>query len=410
MDFTFDDRTEQLRRALLSFMDEHVYPAETQFADHAVDVDWERPAVMARLKSEARRRGLWNLFLPDPEHGRGLTNVQYAPLAEITGRSPAIAPEALNCAPPDTGNIELLATFGTDEQKKRWLDPLLAGEIRSAYCMTEPDVSSSDPGNLGTRISPDGDEYVINGRKWWSTGALSSDCRLLVVMGVSSPQAEPRSRHSIVLVPADTPGVRLVRGLHMFGYTHSASGGHGEIEFTDVRVPKANLLGDEGTGATMAQARLGPGRIHHCMRMVGMAERGLGLMCRRALDRQTFGRTLAERGVIQEWIAEARVRIDQVRLLVLHAASVIDRVGAKAARTEVSAIKVAAPAVTEWVLDKAIQVHGAAGLSQDTPLAELWVQARTMRFIDGPDEVHRMVVARRELARYRHRWSEGKLS
>lgn len=401
MDFMFDDRTEQLRQALLSFMDEYVYPAEEQFADDAVDVEWERPAAMARLKEEARRRGLWNLFLPDAEHGQGLSNFQYAPLAEITGRSPAIAPEALNCAPPDTGNMELLAMFGTEEQKKRWLEPLLAGEIRSAYCMTEPDVSSSDPANLGTSITREGDEYVINGSKWWSTGALSSDCQLLVVMGVSDPRAEARSRYSIVLVPADTPGVRRVRGLRTFGYTHSASGGHGEIEFVDVRVPKDHRLGDEGAGTALAQARLGPGRIHHCMRMVGMAERALELLCRRALSRETFQRPLADQGVIQEWIAEARVRIDQVRLLVLRAASMIDREGSKAARTEISAIKIAAPAVTEWVLDKAVQVHGAAGLSQDTPLAELWVQARTMRFVDGPDEVHRMVVARRELARYR---------
>ncbi|MGI6873401.1 acyl-CoA dehydrogenase family protein [Amycolatopsis sp. 3B14] len=400
MDFTFDERTEKLRRELLDFMDEEIYPVEDQFADE-VAAGNRRPAVMAHLKAEAQRRGLWNLFLPDPEHGAGLTNVQYAPLAEITGRSPAIAPEALNCAPPDTGNMELLALFGTDEQKRRWLHPLLAGAIRSAYCMTEPGVSSSDPGNLTTTIERDGDEYVLRGRKWWSTGLLADECELLVVMGVSDPAAPPKSRYSIVLVPADTPGVRKVRGLRMFGYTHGASGGHGEVEFDGARVPRTALLGEEGAGTALAQARLGPGRIHHCMRMVGMAERGLELLCRRALERQTFGTGLADQGVIQEWIAEARVRIDQVRLLVLRAASLIDREGARAARTDISAIKVAAPAMTEWVLDKAIQVHGAAGLSQDTPLAELWVQARTMRFIDGPDEVHRMVVARRELARHR---------
>ena len=400
MDFRYDARTESLRADLLSFMDDEVYPVEDQFADEAAAGD-RRPAAMARLKSEAKRRGLWNLFLPDPEHGAGLTNVQYAPLAEITGRSPAVAPEALNCAPPDTGNMELLTLSGSEEQKERWLRPLLAGDIRSAYCMTEPGVSSSDPSNLETAIERDGDEYVVRGRKWWSTGLLGAECKLLVVMGVSNPGASARSRYSIVLVPADTPGVRKVRGLRMFGYSHGASGGHGEVEFDNVRVPRTALLGEEGAGTMLAQARLGPGRIHHCMRMIGMAERGLELLCARALERETFGKSLADQGTIQGWIAEARVRIDQVRLLVLRAASVIDLEGARAARTDISAIKVAAPAMTEWVLDKAIQVHGAGGMSQDTPLAELWVQARTMRFIDGPDEVHRMVVAKRELARHR---------
>lgn len=400
MDFTFDKRTEELRRELLAFMDECVYPAEPSFHD-SDGSSWERPSVMAELKAEAQRRGLWNLFLTDPRHGAGLTNVQYAPLAEITGRSPAIAPEALNCAPPDTGNMELLGMFGTPEQQARWLEPLLAGQIRSAFCMTEPGTSSSDVGNIATRIVRDGDEYVITGRKWWSTGVLSADCRLLVVFGVSDPGSDGRTRYSIALVPRDARGVNVVRGLRMFGFTHSPSGGHGEVEFRGVRVPRENILGAEGQGAALAQARLGPGRIHHCMRMIGMAERGLELLCKRVLSRHTFGRAVAEHGEVQAWIAQSRVRIDQVRLLVLRAAEMIDHHGAKAARGEVSAIKVAAPEVTEWVLDKAIQVHGAEGLSDDTPLAELWVQARTMRFVDGPDEVHRMVVARRELARYR---------
>ncbi|MFD2469039.1 acyl-CoA dehydrogenase family protein [Amycolatopsis silviterrae] len=400
MDFRYDARTEALRAELLAFMADEVYPVEHQFADERAETG-SRPAAMARLKSEARRRGLWNLFLPDSEYGAGLTNVQYAPLAEITGWSPAVAPEALNCAPPDTGNMELLALFGTEEQRERWLFPLLEGKIRSAYCMTEPGVSSSDPANLGTAIVRDGDDFVVRGRKWWSTGLLGEECALLVVMGVSDPDAPPKSRYSIVLVPADAPGVRKVRGLRMFGFTHGASGGHGEVEFDDVRIPRSALLGEEGAGTKLAQARLGPGRIHHCMRMIGMAERALELLCSRALRREAFGKRLADQGTTQDRIAEARVRIDQVRLLVLRAASVIDSEGARAARTDISAIKVAAPAVTEWVLDKAIQVYGAEGMSQDTPLAELWVQARTMRFIDGPDEVHRMVVARRELARHR---------
>ncbi|MFF3569150.1 acyl-CoA dehydrogenase family protein [Nocardia jiangxiensis] len=398
MDFVPDARTESLRADLLAYMDECVYPVERQFHDTS-DGTWHRPAVMAELQAEAKRRGLWNLFLPDSEHGAGLSVTQYAPLAEVTGWSPAIAPEALNCAPPDTGNMELLSMFATPEQQARWLTPLLDGEIRSAFCMTEPEVSSSDPGNLTTRIERDGDEYVITGRKWWSTGALSEDCRVLIVVGVSDPGAPPRDRYTMVLVPRETAGIEFVRGLSMFGFTHSASGGHAEIAFREVRVPRESLLGVEGQGQALAQARLGPGRIHHCMRLIGMAERALSLMCERALSRQTFGHALADHGAVRDWIAESRVRIDQVRLLVLRAADLIDRV--RAVREEVSAIKVAAPAVTEWVMDKAIQVYGAAGLSQDTPLAELWVQARTMRFIDGPDEVHRMVVARRELARYR---------
>ena len=405
MEFADDPRTAELRETLLEFMDAYVYPAEQAFDDAGPDAvpvsGWERPAVMAQLKAEARRRGLWNLFLPDAEHGAGLSVLQYAPLAEITGRSPLVAPEALNCSAPDTGNMELLHMFGTEEQKKEWLEPLLDGAIRSAYCMTEPGVASSDASNIATSITEDGDSYVIKGRKWWSTGVMSDDCALLLVLGVTDPGAAPRDRESVVLVRRDTPGVTVVRGLSVFGYRDASHGGHGEVVFDDVRVPRANVLGRIGGGAAMAQARLGPGRIHHCMRLIGMAERAFDLMCERALSRTSFGRPLADRDTVQEWIADARIRIDATRLLVLRAAWLIDTVGPKAARSEISAIKVAAPLAAEWVIDKAIQTHGGGGLSQDFPLAMLFSQARGLRFADGPDEVHRMVVARRELARYR---------
>ncbi|HYN75433.1 MAG TPA: acyl-CoA dehydrogenase family protein [Candidatus Limnocylindria bacterium] len=403
MDFGYDARTEELRAELLSFMDSHIYPAETRPGGvvEGAPLDWERPAVMTTLRAEARARGLWNLFLPDEHHGAGLTTLQYAPLAEIMGRSPALAPEATNCAAPDTGNMELLHLFGTAEQQERWLEPLLDARIRSAFCMTEPDVASSDASNIATSIRRDGDDYVLDGRKWWSTGIMSPDCALLVVLGVSDPDASPRGRFSIVLVPRDTPGVRVVRGLSVFGYTDADHGGHGEVVFDGVRVPASNVLGEEGAGGLLTQARLGPGRIHHCMRLIGMAERAFELMCRRADERATFGRPLADHGTVMGWIADARVRIDQLRLLVLRAAWLIDEQGARAARTEISAIKIAAPQTVEWVIDKAIQVHGAAGVSQDTPLAGLWTHARGLRFADGPDEVHRMVLARHELKRLR---------
>jgi acyl-CoA dehydrogenase len=399
MDFTYDARTEELRAELAAFLRDHVLPAEHHFHDPRPDGDpWGRPAVMAELRAEARRRGLWNLFLPHSPLGAGLSNLQYAPLAELTGHSPLVAPEALNCQPPDTGNMELLAMFATAEQRERWLTPLLEGEIKSAICMTEPDVASADAANIATRARREGDHYVVDGRKWWTSGALSPDCELLVVMAVTRPEAERGHRHSILLVPKDTPGVTVHRGLSLFGYTDGASGGHAEVSFDSVRVPAANLLGRDGEGFALAQARLGPGRIHHCMRAVGMAERALGLMCDRAERRVAFGKPLAKQGVVREWIAEARVRIDQLRLLVLHAAWSIDTKGVPASRREISAIKVAAPATAEWVLDKAIQAHGAGGMSQDFPLAALWAQARALRFIDGPDEVHRMVLARLELA------------
>jgi acyl-CoA dehydrogenase len=403
MDFAYDERTEELRASLLDFMDRHVYPAEPVFAEQLAKLDdpWDKPAVIDDLKAEARRRGLWNLFLPQSPLGAGLTNLQYAPLAEITGRSPALAPEALNCAAPDTGNMEILEMFGTEDQKRQWLEPLLDGRIRSAFCMTEPDVASSDATNIATRIETDGDEYVIRGRKWWSSGALSPHCKILIVMGVTNPDADRHYRQSMVLVPKDTPGVNVVRGIHVFGYTDGHHGGHAEVVFDDVRVPRSNLLGEEGGGFAIAQARLGPGRIHHCMRLVGMAERAFDLMCQRALSRVAFGRSLADQGVVQEWIADSRVRIEQLRLLVLKTAWLIDTVGARDARVEISAIKVAAPLTAEWVIDKAIQTHGGGGVSQDFPLAALWAGARTLRLADGPDEVHRMALARRELARYR---------
>ena len=403
MDFGFDDRTQELHDALTDFMTECVYPAEPVYAAQvaAPEDPWSRPPVMAELKAQARSRGLWNLFLPDARYGAGLTNLQYAPLAELTGRSPQLAPEALNCAAPDTGNMELLAEFGSDAQRKTWLEPLLEGELRSAFCMTEPEVASSDATNIATRFVRDGDDYVINGRKWWSSGAMDPVCGLFSVMGKSDPDAERHRQQSMVLVPRDTPGVTVHRGVTVFGYTDGPHGGHAEISFTDVRVPAANLIAGEGDGFAIAQARLGPGRIHHCMRLVGMAERALELMCQRAAERMAFGRPLADQGVIQHWIAESRVRVEQARLLVLKTAWLMDTVGNKGAHTEIQAIKIATPGMTEWVIDKAIQAHGAGGLSQDHPLASLWAQARTLRFADGPDEVHKRSLARRELKPYR---------
>ena len=405
MDFAPDARTEELRERLLTFMDTHVYPAEKVFAEQvaegaAAGRAWERPPIIDELKAEARSRGLWNLFLARHPEGAGLSNLQYAPLAEITGHSPAIAPEALNCAAPDTGNMELLAEFGSAEQQQRWLRPLLDGEIRSAFCMTEPDVASSDATNIATRIERDGDEYVINGRKWWSSGAMDPRCKILIVMGKTEPAAERHRQQSMILVPRDTPGVNIERGMSLFGYTDGPHGGHAEVEFRDVRVPAANLVAGEGEGFAIAQARLGPGRIHHCMRLIGAAERAVELMCRRAMQRSAFGGPLADQGVIQDWIAEARVRLESARLLVLKTAWLMDTVGNKGAHTEIQAIKIATPAMAEWVIDKAIQTHGAGGVSQDFPLAQLWASARTLRFADGPDEVHKRSLARRELRKY----------
>jgi acyl-CoA dehydrogenase len=403
MDFGFDAATEALRDTLVAFMEERVYPAEAVFEEQIAALDnrwaWTRIPVLAELRAEARARGLWNLFLPG-EYGAGLTNLQYAPLAEITGRSPHLAPAALNCAAPDTGNMEVLAAFGSDQQRKQWLQPLLDGEIRSAFAMTEPAVASSDATNIATRIERDGDDYVINGRKWWITGALNPDAAIFIVMGKTDPAAQRHRQQSMILVPRETPGVRVVRGMQVFGYDDHEHGGHAEIEFNDVRVPAANLIGGEGDGFSIAQARLGPGRIHHCMRSIGVAERALELMCGRALDRVAFGKPLAEQGIIRGWIAESRVRIEQLRLLVLKTAWLMDTVGNKGAHTEIQAIKIATPEAVEWILDKAIQVHGAGGLSQDFPLAGAFAGIRTLRFADGPDEVHKNSLARAELKRH----------
>ncbi|MGV9264220.1 acyl-CoA dehydrogenase family protein [Kitasatospora sp. NPDC003701] len=409
MDFAYDARTEELRERLLAFMDQHVYPAEpvleAQLADPGRPA-WDVPPIVAELQAEARKQGLWNLFLPDHqdrpgEGGAGLANLQYAPLAEITGRSPQLAPPALNCAAPDTGNMELLAQFGSAEQRERWLRPLLNAEIRSAFAMTEPDVASSDATNIATRIERDGDEYVVTGRKWYITGAMNPQCRIFIVMGKTDPDAEPHRRQSMILVPRDTPGVTVRRGMKVFGYDDADHGGHADVHFDGVRVPAGHLIGTEGSGFAIAQARLGPGRIHHCMRAIGIAERAVELMCRRTLERVAFGRPLAEQGVVQDWIAESRVRIEQLRLLVLKTAWLMDTVGNRGAHTEIQAIKIATPRTVEWILDKAVQAHGAAGVSQDTPLAQLWAGNRTLRLADGPDEVHKRSLARRELRRHR---------
>jgi acyl-CoA dehydrogenase len=402
MDFAFDETTTELRERLLAFMEELVYPAEDTFREqvHAAGNRWDTPPIIEELKGVARSRGLWNLFLPAThDRGAGLTNLQYAPLAEITGRSPWMAPEALNCSAPDTGNMELLSLFGTAEQKRRWLEPLLDGRIRSAFSMTEPEVASSDATNIATRIERDGDEYVINGRKWWTSGAMSPRCELLIVMGVSDPDAERHRRQSMILVPKDTPGVEIRRSTTVFGYDDGPHGGHAEIVYNDVRVPASNLLGEEGDGFRIAQERLGPGRIHHAMRAIGMAERALEMMIERTSDRATFGRTIVDHGVVEHWIAESRIRIEQTRLLVLKTAWLMDTVGNRGARIEVSAIKVAAPELATWVIDRAIQAHGGGGVSQDFLLGELYGLARILHIADGPDEVHRMAIARREKQR-----------
>ncbi|WP_043630175.1 acyl-CoA dehydrogenase family protein [Nonomuraea candida] len=399
MDFAFDKVTEDLRERLLRFMDECVYPAEAAFEEQAETSGWSPPPLLEDLKDEARKRGLWNLFLPG-EHGAGLTNLQYAPLAEIMGRSPALAPAATNCAAPDTGNMEVLSMFGSEWQREEWLRPLLDGEIRSAFAMTEPDVASSDATNIATSIARDGDEYVINGRKWFISGAMNPNCKIFIVMGKTNPDAPKHRQQSMILVPRDTPGVHVKRGMHVFGYTDADHGGHAEIVFEDVRVPKENLIGEEGGGFAIAQARLGPGRIHHCMRLIGMAERAVELMCRRALARTAFGKPVAQQGVVQDWIAESRIRIEQARLLVLKTAWLMDTVGNQGAHTEIQAIKISTPITVEWILDKAVQVHGAGGVSQDFPLAALWAGARSLRLADGPDEVHKRSLAYRELKRW----------
>jgi acyl-CoA dehydrogenase len=399
MDFLPSARSRDLAERLTAFLEERVLPAEAVFEEQlreAGDPHAHAP-VMDELKDEARRRGLWNLFHPDPAYGPGLTYAEYAPLAEITGRS-AIAPEAVNCSAPDTGNMEVLSQFGTPEQQERWLRPLLDGEIRSAFAMTEPDVASSDARNIGLRIERDGDELVLDGRKWWTSGAMRERCRLFIVMGRTDPDAPPHRQQSMVLVPRDTPGLTVRRNLPVFGYVDNE--GHAELELRDVRVPAANLVAGEGDGFLIGQARLGPGRIHHCMRTIGAAERALELLCRRAGERETFGAPVASRANVQDWIAEARIEIEMVRLLCLKTAWLIDTVGNRDARTEIAAIKVAAPQVALRVIDRAIQVHGGAGVSDDTPLARMYAHIRTLRLADGPDEVHKMTIARHELRRH----------
>jgi acyl-CoA dehydrogenase len=402
MDFQFDARTEELRETLLDFMDSHVYPAEAAFHEQLAQLEnswaWDSAPVVQELRAEARERGLWNLFLPGAQ-GAGLTNLQYAPLAEISGRSLHLAPTAMNCSAPDTGNMEVLSQFGTDEQNKRWLEPLLAAEIRSSFAMTEPAVASSDATNIETSIERDGDEYVLNGRKWWISGAMNPNAKIFIVMGKTDPAADRHRQQSMILVERDTPGLEIHRAMTVLGYDDREHGGHAELSFTDVRVPAANLIGDEGDGFAIAQARLGPGRIHHCMRAIGVAERAVELMCARAESRVAFGKPISEQGVIRDWIAESRVRLEQLRLLVLKTAWLMDTVGNKGAHTEIQAIKIATPTTVEWILDKAIQVHGAGGLSQDFPLANMIAGIRTLRFADGPDEVHKNALARAELRR-----------
>ena len=397
MNFTLSDRSRELQERLAAFMDEYVYPAEAVYArGRATSLDPHHvPPVVEELKVEARSRGLWNLFLPGVS---GLSNVEYAPLAELMGRSPVLAAEACNCSAPDTGNMELLHMFGTGEQKRQWLDPLLEGEIRSCFAMTEPDVASSDATTIATRIERDGDDLVITGRKWWITGAADPRCRVALVLGVSDPDAGVHQRHSLVLVPLDTPGVILVRDLTVFGY-HDHQG-HCEMRFEDARVPAANLLGPAGAGFVIAQSRLGPGRVHHCMRAIGMSERALELMVRRALSRTAFGATLAAQGVVRRDIAESRITIEQLRLLVHKTAWLLDTVGHKGARIEVAAIKAVVPRAAAEIIDRAIQVHGGLGLSGDVPLAQLYAASRALRIADGPDDVHLESVARRELARH----------
>ncbi|MBS44666.1 MAG: acyl-CoA dehydrogenase [Nocardioides sp.] len=399
MDFAPDERTREYQGRLQAFMDDHVYPAEPVYRQQMQESGNpnHHPAVLEELKATAREQGLWNLFHPHPEWGPGLTNLQYAHLAEITGRSPELAPEALNCNAPDTGNMEVLTLFGTDEHKETWLKPLLAGEIASAFAMTEPAVASSDATNIEMRMVRDGDEYVLNGRKWWTSNALHQNCKVLIVMGKTDPDAAPHRQQSMMVVPLDTPGITVLRGLPVFGYQDRE--GHAEVLFEDVRVPTSALLAGEGDGFAISQARLGPGRIHHCMRSIGMAERALDLMIDRAESRTTFGQPVSQRSNVQDWIAEARIEIEMVRLLVLKTAWMMDTVGNREARTEIAAIKVAAPEMALKVIDRAIQVHGGGGVSNDFPLASFYAHQRTLRLADGPDEVHKRVVALRELRR-----------
>jgi acyl-CoA dehydrogenase len=401
MDFEYSSRTKMYLEQLQDFMAKFVYPNEQTFRDqlHAQATRWQVPPIMEELKAKARERGLWNLFLPESELGAGLTNAEYAPLCEVMGRSP-IAPEVFNCAAPDTGNMEVLVRYGTEEQKRQWLTPLLEGKIRSAFAMTEPKVASSDATNIEASIRRDGDHYVINGHKWWTSGIGDPRCKILIFMGKSDPQNPDRyKQQSMILVPRDAPGIRVVRMLTVFGYD-DAPHGHGEVLFEDVRVPASNMLLGEGRGFEIAQGRLGPGRIHHCMRQIGVAERALELMCKRSMQRVAFGKRLAESDISLERIAQARILIDQARLLVLHAAWMMDTVGNKGAKQAIAEIKVAVPLMTGQVVDWAMQLHGGGGVSQEFPLASMWAHSRTLRFADGPDEVHRRQIGRLELRKH----------
>jgi acyl-CoA dehydrogenase len=397
MNFEVSEKTKELQQRLQAFMDSHVYPNEEEFHAEIAQARWKPTRIVEELKAKVRHEGLWNLFLPQDKNGAGLTNLEYAPLCEIMGRS-HIAPEIFNCSAPDTGNMEVLARYGTAEQKEKWLKPLLAGEIRSCFAMTEPDVASSDATNISASIVADGDSYVIKGRKWWSSGAGDPRCKVAILMGKTDPSAAAHKQQSMILVPLDTPGVKIVRMLTVFGYDH-APHGHAEIQFDDVRVPKTNMLLGEGRGFEIAQGRLGPGRIHHCMRCIGLAERALETMCRRVQSRVAFGRALVEQGTIRADIAMSRIEIEQARLLTLKAADMMDKVGNKAARSEIAMIKVVAPNVALRVLDRAIQAHGGAGVSQDTFLASAWAGVRSLRLADGPDEVHIESIAKWELGR-----------
>jgi acyl-CoA dehydrogenase len=402
MDFSLSPRAQSYLQRLSAFMQDHVLPAEPEYGAQLQNVSdwrrWKQPVVMEKLKAQARAAGLWNLFLPDQEYGAGLTNVEYAPLAEVTGRS-AIAPEVFNCNAPDTGNMEVLVKYGSAAQKERWLKPLLAGEIRSAFCMTEPDVASSDATNMRASAQIDGDQVVLNGRKWWSSGIGHPHCRLLIFMGLTDCSARKYERHSMVLVPLETPGVKIERMLPVFGSYHEPFG-HGEVTFTNVRVPLDHIVAGPGRGFEIAQGRLGPGRIHHCMRSLGAAERSLELLCRRSLHRVAFGKPLAELGGNVDIIANARTGLEQARLLTMKAAWMLDEVGIKGARGEISQIKVAVPNIALEIIDQAIQMHGAAGVSDDVPLASLFSSIRTLRIADGPDEVHRALITKLELRKY----------
>jgi acyl-CoA dehydrogenase len=398
MTFEFSEKTKELQKRLQRFMDEHIYPNEQRFHEEVERDRWKPTKIVEELKPKARAAGLWNLFLPDDSDGAGLTNLEYAPLCEIMGRC-HWAPEAFNCSAPDTGNMEVLARYGSPEQKEKWLKPLLAGEIRSCFAMTEPDVASSDATNIASSIMRHGDEYVINGRKWWTSGAGDPRCKIAIFMGKTDPSAATHKQQSMILVPMDAPGVKIERLLHVFGYDH-APHGHGEVTFKNVRVPATNMLLGEGRGFEIAQGRLGPGRIHHCMRCIGVAERALEIMCERVQSRVAFGKPLAEQGTIRADIANSRIEIEQARLLTLKAAHMMDTVGNKAARAEIAMIKIVAPNVALKVLDRAIQAHGGAGVSDDTFLAAAWAGVRTLRLADGPDEVHAESIARLELGKW----------